>query len=369
MQFVTFLDRFKANPDPALLADEPVLISSRPGRWRLRRCLCKHLPPPTSAKSTTCRLLSWVNHQLPQNARLPMVRGQVPQHQKPSCCKTAPPSSGSATSSSPPTPLSAPEPHFPMSDDPIKAINVAEELSKSFLEYSMSVIISRAFPDVRDGLKPSQRRILYAMRQLASAPEKRTSSAPRLSVKRWVTTTRTATGHLSVARQHGPAMVDTRNAHRRPGNFGSVEGDPPASMRYTEARSTARHGDDGRPRQGHGRFHPELRRRQTEPTVLPSAFPNLLVNGGTGIAVGMATNLARTTSARSSMASAPRSTIRKYVARADGAHQGAGFPVCCEIRGIRGIEEYFRTGRGSMRMRGRMEVEENDNGKVDHHHP
>jgi DNA gyrase subunit A len=253
-----------------------------------------------------------------------------------------------------------------MSDDHIKPINVAEELSKSFLDYSMSVIISRALPDVRDGLKPSQRRILFAMRELNLAPGKQHIKCAKICGD--------TSGNYH---PHGesviyPTLVNMGQKWSMrdtlidgQGNFGSVEGDPPAAMRYTEARLThlgmAMMDDLDKETVD---FVPNYDERLTEPTVLPSAFPNFLVNGGTGIAVGMATNLASHNLGE--VVDAICAQIDQPDIDLHGLMQhikGPDFAVPTEIRGIRGIEDYFRTGRGSMRMRGKMEIEENDNGR------
>ncbi len=254
-----------------------------------------------------------------------------------------------------------------MSEANIKPINVAEELSKSFLEYSMSVIISRALPDVRDGLKPSQRRILYAMRQLGVGPGK-----PHVKCAKIVGET------MGNFHPHGDMSIYTSLVNMgQPwsmremlidgqGNFGSVEGDSAASMRYTEARlhplGLAMMDDLDKDTVD---LVPNYDGSQLEPSVLPAAFPNFLVNGSTGIAVGMATNLASHNLGE---------VVDAICAQIDNSEitlpelmqymKGPDFPVACEIRGIRGIEEYFRTGRGSMRMRGKMEIEESPNGKA-----
>jgi len=254
-----------------------------------------------------------------------------------------------------------------MSNDSIKPINVAEELSSSFLEYSMSVIISRALPDVRDGLKPSQRRVLYAMRQLGVTPSK-----PHVKCARIVGET------MGNFHPHGDSSIYSTLVNMgQPwsmrdmlvdgqGNFGSVEGDGAASMRYTEARlqhlGMAMMEDLDKDTVD---FQPNYDGSQDEPTVLPSAFPNFLVNGGTGIAVGMATNLAPHNlgevidgiCAQIDKPEISLPELMQYI-------KGPDFPVACEIRGIRGIEEYFRTGRGSMRLRGKVEIEENENGRT-----
>jgi DNA gyrase subunit A len=253
-----------------------------------------------------------------------------------------------------------------MSEEHIKPINVAEELSQSFLEYSMSVIISRALPDVRDGLKPSQRRVLYAMRQLGVTPGK-----PHVKCARIVGET------MGNFHPHGDQSIYSTLVNMgQPwsmremlvdgqGNFGSVEGDGAASMRYTEARlhhlGMAMMEDLDKDTVD---FQPNYDGSQNEPTVLPSAFPNFLVNGGTGIAVGMATNLAphnlgEVVDAICAQIDNPEITLPELMRHI----QGPDFPVSCEIRGIRGIEEYFRTGRGSMRLRGKMEIEENAAGR------
>lgn len=253
-----------------------------------------------------------------------------------------------------------------MSNDSIKPINVAEELSQSFLEYSMSVIISRALPDVRDGLKPSQRRILYAMRQLGVGPGKAHVKCAKIVGETMgnyhphgdqaIYTTLVNMGQPWSMRE---MLVDGQ------GNFGSVEGDAAASMRYTEARlhplGLAMMDDLDKDTVD---FIPNYDGSQLEPSVLPSAFPNFLVNGGTGIAVGMATNLAshnlgEVVNGICAQIDNPEITLAELMEHI----KGPDFPVPCEIRGIRGIEDYFRTGRGSMRMRGRLEIEENEAGR------
>ena len=175
----------------------------------------------------------------------------------------------------------------------VEKVDVAEEMSKSFLDYSMSVIISRALPDARDGLKPSQRRILFAMHELGVYPKHKHMKCAKICgdtsgnyhphgerrfIRRWCTW-----------RSLGPCARRSIDAQ---GNFGSVEGDPPAAMRYTEARlnTSAR-----RSWMIWKRIRSISCRTTmsalTEPIVFPAAFPNLLINGGTGIAVGMATNI------------------------------------------------------------------------------
>ncbi len=251
-------------------------------------------------------------------------------------------------------------------DSKIRKINVAEEIKNSFLDYSMSVIISRALPDVRDGLKPSQRRILYAMQQLSLYPGRKHYKCAKIC------------GDTSGDyHPHGEAVIyPTLVNMAQPwsmretlvdgqGNFGSVEGDPPAAMRYTEARMThlgaALMTDMDKNTVD---FVPNYDERLTEPTVFPAAFPNLLVNGGTGIAVGMATNIA------------PHNLIEVIdgiVAQIDNPQitipeltqyiKGPDFPTGCQICGVSGIQKYFETGRGSVKVRGKIDVELTSNNR------
>src|SRR5688572_19221167 len=248
----------------------------------------------------------------------------------------------------------------------IEPISVAVEMSNSFLDYSMSVIISRALPDVRDGLKPSQRRILLAMNDLNLAPGKNYRKCAKIcgDTSGNYHPHGEATIYPTLVNMAQPwAMRDTLVDGQ--GNFGSVEADPPAAMRYTEARLThlgaALMEDMDK---GTVNFVPTYDEEHNEPVVLPSAFPNFLVNGGTGIAVGMATNLAphnlgEVIDGICAQIDNPEITLPELMQLI----KGPDFPVACEVRGIRGIEEYFRTGRGSMRLRGKMEIEENAAGR------
>src|SRR5688572_21850560 len=185
----------------------------------------------------------------------------------------------------------------------IDKINVADEIKNSFLDYSMSVIISRALPDVRDGLKPSQRRILLAMHDLSLYPGRQHRKCAKICGD--------TSGNYH---PHGEAVVYPTLVHMAQpwamrerlvdgqGNFGSVEGDPPAAMRYTEARMThlgAALMEDME--QDTVDFVPNYDETKEEPVGLPAAFPNLLVNGGTGIAVVWRQTCRRTTWAKSSM--------------------------------------------------------------------
>ncbi len=246
-------------------------------------------------------------------------------------------------------------------NEKVEPINVAEEVSRSFLDYSMSVIISRALPDARDGLKPSQRRILYAMQQLSLYPGRKPYKCAKICGD--------TSGNYH---PHGEAVIYPTLVHMAQswamreilvegqGNFGSVEGDPPAAMRYTEARMThlgaALMTDMEKDTVD---FVPNYDERLTEPTVFPAAFPNMLVNGGTGIAVGMATNipphnLGEVIDGICAQIDDPDITIEglmKYV-------KGPDFPTGCAIRGIAGVKQYIETGRGSMKVRGLAGVEE-----------
>jgi DNA gyrase subunit A len=198
-------------------------------------------------------------------------------------------------SGAPKTP-ETPAVHVPLfaANETVQKINVADEIKNSFLDYSMSVIISRALPDVRDGLKPSQRRLLYSMNQLGIQPNKKHIKCAKIVGE-----------CMGNYHPHGDQAIYPTLVHMAQpwamrdtlvdgqGNFGSVENDPPAAMRYTEARMThlgAIMMDDLD--KGTVDFVPTYDEARVEPVVLPSAFPQLLVNGGTGIAVGMATNMA-----------------------------------------------------------------------------
>src|ERR1700722_19987152 len=246
-------------------------------------------------------------------------------------------------------------------NEKIEPVNVAEEMSKSFLDYSMSVIVSRALPDARDGLKPSQRRILYAMHQLSLYPGRQHRKCAKICGD--------PSGDYH---PHGEAVIYPTLVHMAQswamrerlvdgqGNFGSVEGDPPAAMRYTEARMThlgaALMQDMEKDTVD---FVPNYDETRTEPTVFPAAFPNLLVNGGTGIAVGMATNMAphnlgEVIDGICAQIERPSITIPELMHFIKGPDFPTGGVVC----GIEGIKNYFLTGKGSVKLRGRVGVEE-----------
>jgi DNA gyrase subunit A len=246
-------------------------------------------------------------------------------------------------------------------NEKIEPINVADEVSRSFLDYSMSVIISRALPDARDGLKPSQRRILYAMHDLSLFPNRQHRKCAKICGD--------TSGNYH---PHGEAVIYPTLVHMAQpwamretlvdgqGNFGSVEGDPPAAMRYTEARMThlgaALMTDMEKDTVD---FVPNYDETRTEPTVFPAAFPNLLVNGGTGIAVGMATNipphnLGEVINGVCAQIDNPEITVDELMTHV----KGPDFPTGCAICGIAGVRLYIETGRGSMKVRGKAGVEE-----------
>ena len=266
-----------------------------------------------------------------------------------------------------------PKDDFPISATPqyaanekVQKINVADEIKNSFLDYSMSVIISRALPDARDGLKPSQRRILYAMQQLSLYPGRKPYKCAKICGD--------TSGNYH---PHGEAVIYPTLVHMAQhwamreiliegqGNFGSVEGDPPAAMRYTEARMThlgaALMQDMDRDTVD---FVANYDERLTEPKVFPAAFPNLLVNGGTGIAVGMATNMAphnlgEVIDGICAQIDNPDITIpelMKFV-------KGPDFPTGCTVCGLEPIKQYFTTGRGGVKVRGKVGVEQLKGGR------
>jgi DNA gyrase subunit A len=262
---------------------------------------------------------------------------------------------------------------LPVSNTPLFAagekiakINVADEIKNSFLDYSMSVIISRALPDARDGLKPSQRRILYAMHELSLFPGRKPYKCAKICGD--------TSGNYH---PHGEAVIYPTLVHMAQpwamrerlvdgkGNFGSIENDPPAAMRYTEARLThlgaALMEDMERDTVD---FVPNYDERMTEPTVFPAAFPNLLVNGGTGIAVGMATNmpphnLGEIVDGICAQIDDPNITIPQLMKHV----KGPDFPTGGMICGVEGIKNYFMTGKGSLKLRGRVGSEEMKGGR------
>ncbi|MGM9928790.1 MAG: DNA gyrase subunit A [Bacillus sp. (in: firmicutes)] len=253
-----------------------------------------------------------------------------------------------------------------MSESKVKEINISHEMRTSFLDYAMSVIVSRALPDVRDGLKPVHRRILYAMNDLGITADKPYKKSARI-----------VGDVIGKYHPHGDSAVYETMVRMAQdfnyrymlvdghGNFGSVDGDSAAAMRYTEARMS--------------KISMELLRdinkdtidyqdnydgEEKEPVVLPSRFPNLLVNGSSGIAVGMATNipphqLGEVIDGVLEVSKNPDVTIDELME----IIPGPDFPTAGLILGRSGIRKAYQTGRGSITLRAKVEIEEKANGK------
>src|SRR5687767_15900088 len=240
---------------------------------------------------------------------------------------------------------------------------IEDEMRESFIDYSMSVIVQRALPDVRDGLKPVHRRILYAMHEAGLSPTR--------PYKKCATVVGDVLGkyhpHGDTAVYDSLVRMVQDFSLRYPlidgqGNFGSVDGDPAAAYRYTEARLTrvaiAMLEDIDKNTVD---YQPNFDDRLREPTVLPSKIPNLLVNGSSGIAVGMATNipphnLREVAKAVEMLVDNPDATIadlRKVI-------KGPDFPTGAFIYGREGIKEAYETGRGRVVMRARAQIEEKE---------
>src|ERR1700682_1208418 len=242
----------------------------------------------------------------------------------------------------------------------IVPINIEDEMRRSYLDYSMSVIIGRALPDVRDGLKPVHRRILYTMQQMGLAPNRSTRKCARIVGE--VMGKYHPHGNLAVydalVRLAQPFAMRAPLADGQ-GNFGSVDGDPPAADRYTEARltrvSTALLEDLDKEAVD---FYPNYDGTETQPAVLPARYPNLLVNGSDGIAVGMATkipphNLTEIVDATITLVNSPDAQlaeILKFV-------QGPDFPTAGIIHGRGGIVAVYKNGRGRFMMRASAAIE------------
>lgn len=250
----------------------------------------------------------------------------------------------------------------------VQEINIGKEMRTSFLDYAMSVIVSRALPDVRDGMKPVHRRILYAMNDLGMHSDKAYKKSARI-----------VGDVIGKYHPHGDSAVYEAMVRMAQdfsyrymlvdghGNFGSVDGDPAAAMRYTEARMS--------------KISMEMLRdinkdtidymdnydgSEREPKVLPSRFPNLLVNGASGIAVGMATNipphhLGETIDAVLAVSKHPEITIDELM---ESYIYGPDFPTGGLILGRSGIRKAFETGKGSITIRAKAEIEEKANGKA-----
>ncbi len=256
-----------------------------------------------------------------------------------------------------------------MADIPERIIDhpIVEEMEESYLTYSMSVIMARALPDVRDGLKPSQRRILVAMNDLNLGPR----SGHRKCAK--IAGDTSGNYHPHGEQVIYPTLVRMAQYWnmRHPmvdgqGNFGSIDGDPPAAMRYTEARlapPAVEMLDDLKLETVD--FQPNYDETRSEPTVLPAKFPNLLINGSSGIAVGMATNMAphnlgEIVDAIVLVIDNPEATVADLMK----AVPGPDFPTGGTICGRRGIVDAYVTGRGALTLRGKIGVEERKGGKL-----
>ena len=248
--------------------------------------------------------------------------------------------------------------HEPPSD--VRPVSITEEMKRSYLDYAMSVIVSRALPDVRDGLKPVHRRILFSMHEQGHTPD-----------KKYVKSARVVGDVMGKYHPHGDqAIYDALVRMAQDfsmrlelidgqGNFGSIDGDPPAAMRYTECRlakpAMALLDDIDKDTVD---FQPNYDGNEREPVVLPARFPNLLVNGAGGIAVGMATNipphnLGEVIDACIAMIDNPALGIDDLI----NIVPGPDFPTGGIILGRNGIREAYHRGRGSIVMRGKVEIE------------
>lgn len=251
-------------------------------------------------------------------------------------------------------------------NETIILVDVLEEMKKSYIDYAMSVIVSRALPDVRDGLKPVHRRILYAMNEINFTYDKPHRKSARI------------VGEV-IGKYHPHGDSSIYNAMVRfaqdfsmryllvdgHGNFGSIDGDGAAAMRYTEARMTRLAGELLKDiEKDTVDFRPNFDESEKEPVVLPSRFPNLLVNGSNGIAVGMATsipphNLTEVIDGVVKLIDDPEADVYDLM----DVIKGPDFPTGAEIMGVEGIKRAYRTGRGRVILRSKTEIEEMKNGK------
>jgi DNA gyrase subunit A len=257
-------------------------------------------------------------------------------------------------------------PPVPARIEKIIPVFIEQEMKDSYLNYAMSVIVGRALPDVRDGLKPVHRRILYAMKELGLDHSKPYKKSARIVGE-----------VLGKYHPHGDtAVYDTLVrmvqdfSLRYPlvdgqGNFGSVDGDSAAAMRYTEARLAGITSEIlGNIEKNTVNFAPNFDETLEEPTLLPAAFPNLLCNGSSGIAVGMATNIpphnlsevADAVTAVIENPEIPGKDLLKFI-------KGPDFPTGATICGTEGIKSAYETGRGIIKIRAKVEIEELKNGK------
>ncbi|TXT19921.1 MAG: DNA gyrase subunit A [Erysipelotrichaceae bacterium] len=251
--------------------------------------------------------------------------------------------------------------------DKIRQVNIASEMKTSFLDYAMSVIVARALPDVRDGLKPVHRRILYAMNDLGITSEQAHKKSARIAGE-----------VIGKYHPHGEGSVYDAMVRMAQdfsyrymlidghGNFGNIDGDSAAAMRYTEARMSKIAMEMVRDiKKDTIDYVDNYDGEEREPLVMPARFPNLLVNGSTGIAVGMATNipphnLGEVIDATIAIMDNPEITIMELL---ENYISGPDFPTGALILGRSGIKQAYETGRGSILVRSRVETEEMSNGK------
>jgi DNA gyrase subunit A len=257
------------------------------------------------------------------------------------------------------------------SSDRRELVDLQDEIQKSYLDYAMSVIVGRALPDVRDGLKPVHRRIIYAMYDGGYRPD-----------RGWNKCARVVGEVMGQYHPHGDtAIYDTLVRLAQPwvmryplvsgqGNFGSPGNDKAAAMRYTECKMAPLAMEMVRDiTENAVDFKPNYDGKESEPVVLPSRFPNLLVNGSTGIAVGMATNipahnLREVASAVQWSLEHPEAPAEELLEAALERVQGPDFPNGALIVGRRGLDDAYRTGRGSVIMRAVMDIEEDRAGRT-----
>ena len=254
--------------------------------------------------------------------------------------------------------------------DKVQEVDLKKTMENSYIDYAMSVIVSRAIPDVRDGLKPVQRRVLYALESLGVTPDKKTKKCATIVGET-----------MGKYHPHGDSSIYGSLVYMgqpwsmryvlidKQGNFGSEDGDSPAAMRYTEAKMSKMAAEMlSGINKNTVDFMPNFSNEYDEPTVLPARFPNLLVNGATGIAVGMSTNI-------------PPHNLREVIKGVDKIIEnriagrkteieellpivkGPDFPTGATILGKRDVEEAYRTGRGKVKMRAVCEIETMPNGK------
>ena len=254
--------------------------------------------------------------------------------------------------------------------DKIKEVDLKKSMESSYLDYSMSVIVSRALPDVRDGLKPVQRRILYALQALGVTPDKKTKKCATIVGET-----------MGKYHPHGDSSIygalvgmgQPWNYRKvlidKQGNFGSEDGDSPAAMRYTEAKMSkmAAWMLDGINKEEVD-FVPNFSNEYEEPVVLPARFPNLLVNGTTGIAVGMATNIPPHNFTE--VVNAVIKIIDNKINDKETEFKeileiinGPDFPTGALIIGTKGITDHLTTGRGKIKIRANCEIVPDEKGK------